>query len=158
MKKKFKIILMLLISTFLFSCGYKKVVQNNEPIVYINNFNIEGGNKRLAYLIKNEILLISKENAENKIDIDIKLNKNKIGKIKDKSGKVTRYTIELGADLSFKEVNNTKLIGKSFNKSGDFDIASNHFDTLNRENTTTSNIAEEITEEISRYLILYFKN
>ena len=50
------------------------------------------------YLVKNEIMLISKENAKNKIDIQLKLNKNKIGKIKDKSGKITRYTIELQAD------------------------------------------------------------
>ena len=158
MKKKIQIILILLISTLLISCGYKKVVQNNEPILYINEISIEGGNKRLEYLVKNEILLISKKNAENKININLKLNKSKIGKIKDKSGKVTRYTIELAADLSIKKINDTKLISKSFNKSGDFDIATNHFDTLNKENSTTENIAKEITEEITRYLIFYFKN
>ena len=158
MKKKIQIILILLISTLLISCGYKKVAQNNEPIIYINEFSIEGGNKRLAYLVKNEILLISKKNAENKININLKLNKSKIGKIKDKSGKVTRYTIELAADLSIKKINDTKLISNSFNKSGDFDIATNHFDTLNKENSTTENIAKEITEEITRYLIFYFKN
>lgn len=158
MKKKIQIVLILLISTLLISCGYKKVAQNNEPIIYINEFSIEGGNKRLAYLVKNEILLISKKNAENKININLKLNKSKIGKIKDKSGKVTRYTIELAADLSIKKINDTKLISKSFNKSGDFDIATNHFDTLNKENSTTENIAKEITEEITRYLIFYFKN
>ena len=158
MKKKIQIILILLISTLLISCGYKKVVQNNEPILFINKFSIEGGNKRLAYLIKNEILLISKKNAENKINVNLKLNKSKVGKIKNKSGKVTRYTIELAADLSIKKINDTKLISKSFNKSGDFDIANNHFDTINRENSTIENIAKEITEEITRYLILYFKN
>lgn len=158
MKKKIQIVLILLISTLLISCGYKKVAQNNEPIIYINEFSIEGGNKRLAYLVKNEILLISKKNAENKININLKLNKSKIGKIKDKSGKVTRYTIELAADLSIKKINDTKLISKSFNKSGDFDIATNHFDTLNKENSTTENITKEITEEITRYLIFYFKN
>ena len=158
MKKKIQIVLILLISTLLISCGYKKVAQNNEPVIYINEFSIEGGNKRLAYLVKNEILLISKKNAENKININLKLNKSKIGKIKDKSGKVTRYTIELAADLSIKKINDTKLISKSFNKSGDFDIATNHFDTLNKENSTTENIAKEITEEITRYLIFYFKN
>ena len=88
----------------------------------------------------------------------LKLNQSKVGKIKDKSGKVTRYTIELAADLSIKKINDTKLISKSFNKSGDFDIATNHFDTLNKENSTTENIAKEITEEITRYLIFYFKN
>ena len=158
MKKKIQIVLILLISTLLISCGYKKVAQNNEPIIYINEFSIEGGNKRLAYLVKNEILLISKKNAENKININLKLNKSKIGKIKDKSGKVTRYTIELAADLSIKKINDTKLISKSFNKSGDFDIATNHFDTLNKENSTTENITKEITEEITRHLIFYFKN
>ena len=158
MKKKIQIVLILLISTLLISCGYKKVAQNNEPIIYINEFSIEGGNKRLAYLVKNEILLISKKNAENKINVNLKLNQSKVGKIKDKSGKVTRYTIELAADLSIKKINDTKLISKSFNKSGDFDIATNHFDTLNKENSTTENIAKEITEEITRYLIFYFKN
>ena len=158
MIKKFQTILLILFFSLISSCGYQKVIQDNEPIVYINELYVEGGDKKLAYLIKNEILLISKKNAKNKINLNLKLNKNKIGKIKDKSGKITRYTVELGADLSFKKIGSSKLISKSFNKSGDYDIASNHFDTLSREKSTTSNIAEELTEEISRYLIFYFRN
>ena len=155
-KIKFTIIFTFVLA--LTSCGYQKVIQNDEPLVYINEFNVESSNKRLAYLIKNEILLVSKKNAKNKINLNLKLKKNKIGKIKDKSGKITRYTIELSADLSIKKLDDLSLISKSFNKSGDYNIAGNHFDTLNRENKIVKNIAEELTEEISRYLILYFKN
>ena len=157
-KNKAQIILIVLFSFSLISCGYKKVIQSNESLIHINKINVQSGNKKLMYLVKNEIMLISKENAKNKIDIQLKLNKNKIGKIKDKSGKITRYTIELQAEISFKKTDNPKVISRSFSESNDYDIADNHFSTINRENTVTKNLVEGLSEDITRYLILYFKN
>jgi len=67
MINKFKFTIIFTFVLALTSCGYQKVIQNDEPLVYINEFNVESSNKRLAYLIKNEILLVSKKNAKNKI-------------------------------------------------------------------------------------------
>jgi len=126
--------------------------------MYLKNYNLKnktavvtGGSQGFGYAISKRLY----DSGAKIVNIDIDTKANAEAKAKNEINFIDIFEVDI---TNFKEVNNTKLIGKSFNKSGDFDIASNHFDTLNRENTTTSNIAEEITEEISRYLILYFKN
>ena len=157
MLKKIQIILIILFSFFLVSCGYKKVIQNDAPVIYIKKFDYSG-NKRLGYIIKNQVLLASQDGAKNTLEIQLNLEKNKFSKNKNKSGKITRFTVQLEADISIKNLENMEIINRSFNQTGDYQVQDNHFETINTEKNVTSNLVEKISEEIVTYLMLSYRN
>ena len=68
MLMKKNIILIFVLTILTISCGYQKISQNY-PLVYLQNIKIDG-ETRLAYIVKNNILLISDQTAKDKYDID----------------------------------------------------------------------------------------
>ena len=74
--KNIKLILVLIVSLSLTSCGFKRVSQRFEEPINLKNVIITG-EKRISYSLKNNILLISDNASENKYDARIKLKKKK---------------------------------------------------------------------------------
>ena len=111
MKKYFKIIFVLVMSLVLMSCGFKKINQKANNLIYVQNINITG-DKRFAYILKNNIFLISNKNSNRKYDVRIKIEKIKTNKIKNKAGKVTRYNLNIITNLSLINIDNKKTIKK----------------------------------------------
>ena len=97
MIKKINIILILLFSLLLISCGYKKIIQK-ETNINIQSINVTGEN-RIAYNLKNDIELITNENSENRFRINLKITKKINNKIKDATGKITRFNLTINGDL-----------------------------------------------------------
>ena len=75
MFKKTKVILIFIFSFSLLSCGFKKIDQNN-ALINLKKINITG-EVRDVYILKNNIELISNENAADKYTIEIKLSKKR---------------------------------------------------------------------------------
>ena len=67
-------ILTVLIPILIFSCGFKPLKQKSNNQIFLQNVNIVGEQK-VAYLLKNNILLISDKNSPNIYDVSIKLIK-----------------------------------------------------------------------------------
>ena len=155
MRKNIKIITIFIFSILLVSCGYKKNNQKNTSI-YIQKINIVG-DKRIGYLLKNNILLISNKNGQN-YEIEIEIEKNKKGKIKKSSGKFTRYTINVKTKVILKSINNLGNFNKLFTISGDYDVALSHSDTINNENITTKNIIDQLSDDILYFIKFSIKN
>ena len=103
MPKKTQIVLIIIFSIFLVSCGYKKINQKDTPIIYIKTLEYTG-DKRLGYLIKNQVLLTSQKNAKNNLEINLSLDKNKTPKDKNEAGKIIKFTVALNADLTIKNL------------------------------------------------------
>lgn len=128
-------------------CGYKVINKTNQ-----NNFsivNIEStGNRRINYILKNNLLINSKENSEN--ILDLKLNSKKTKEIKEKNIKnqITKYKISINVEIKFNlnNSNKTNSINSSF--SGDYLVAENHSSTLSNEKTVTENLVENISNDI----------
>jgi hypothetical protein len=75
MSKIFKIFSIFAFLMLLVSCGYKKIEQNFSDI---NILNIKINSKdRIAYSLRNNILLISNKESKNKYDITINFSKKK---------------------------------------------------------------------------------
>ena len=110
------------------------------------------------YLTKIKGLQSKKEVSSIIDEIILNLEKNKLIKTKNKSGKAERYTIQLDANVSIKNLNNMKIINKSFNQTIDYNVQSNHFDTINEENSVKTIAAEKIAEDIVKYLMLSYNN
>ena len=156
MAKNIKIIFIFIFSILLVSCGFKKIQQISDSIIYIQKINIVG-DKRIGYLLKNNILLISNKNGQN-YEIEIEIEKNKKGKIKNSSGKFTRYTINIKTKVILKSINNLGNFNKLFTESGDYDVALSHSDTINNENITTKNIIDQLSDDILYFIKFSIKN
>ena len=107
--------------------------------------------------IKNTITINSNETSKNKISLKLKINKRKDEKEKNISKKITKYVIILTVDLKLEEANNVKIVNKSFTRAIDLNVKSNHSDTITEEIKNVDNISEKISEDIVRFLKMYYR-
>jgi len=157
MKKNIKIIFIFIFAILLVSCGFKKMKKGDNYPIYINKINIIG-DKKISYTLKNEILLISNKDSKKKYEIVIQIENKKTNKIKDITGKVTRYNLSITANIILKNLNNYENINKSINRSADFDVDKNHSNTIVNEKKATENIIQQLSDDIINFIILLTKN
>jgi hypothetical protein len=143
----------ILIFLLLSSCGFKPINQKNNSLIYFNKI-VVSGDKRISYSLKNNISLISDEASKNNYDAEIKLTKQKKIKIKEISGKVTRYNINLSALLKLTNNKNNEEIQKMFNRNADYNVATIHSNTINNENNATKNLTQQISNDIINFISL----
>jgi outer membrane lipopolysaccharide assembly protein LptE/RlpB len=155
MHKQIKIILIVSCSFLLFSCGFKKV---NEKKIDFNFQNVNViGDKRSAYILKNNILLISNKNSPNKYDVELKIIKDKIVKIKNRKGRITRYNLNISTSLTLTDIKNNKIVKKNFSKNFSYNVGSTHSETINNEKNATKSLNEQLSSEIINFITLYIK-
>ena len=153
MEKKIITLSIIILLVTLTSCGYKKVNQKNSTLIHIQNISVTGEQK-IAYTLKNNVLLISNLNSENKYDAELEIKKTKIDKNKDKTGKVTRFNLSISASLQLKNSDNSQKITKYFVHNQDYDVGVNHSDTISAEKNTTKNIIQKLSDDITNFITL----
>lgn len=141
----------------LLSCGFKPINLKNEKLIYIKNIDVKGAT-RSAYFLKNNILLISDNNSKNIYDIELKITKKENSKIKNKSGRTTRYNLLLVAELELKNLNNKIETKKMFFENGDYEVATIHSNTINNKNSVEKDIIQKLSEDIVTYIALSMRN
>ena len=95
--KKIKISLYIIIIIGLSSCGYSRLNDQSNEFKF-NSIQVNG-DKRLSYILKNNLNLLSKLESKKSYDLFINLTNSKTSKIKDVTGKTTRFNMVLNADL-----------------------------------------------------------
>ena len=156
MLMKKNIILIFVLTILTISCGYQRISQNY-PLVYLQNIKIDG-ETRLAYLVKNNILLVSDQTAKDKYDIGIKIIKKKTNKIKNISGKITRYKLSFSATLMMKNIDTQKIINRNFNINSDYDVAESYSDTIKNEKIASKIAINKLSEEIKKVILFAARN
>ena len=149
MKKNIKIISILACSMLLLSRGLKQI--QGKKKIQIQNINISGENI-IAYVLKNNISLMSDNNSKNKYDVEINIKKEKKNKIKDLAGKVIRYELFIEADFKLTDLNDNKIIQKKFIKTSDYTVGSSHSGTIDNERNATKNIIRQLSEDINNFI------
>ena len=149
-----KLIIAILIFFTCTSCGFKPLNQIEKNNYFVNNINSEG-EKRVAYFLKEKILLNSKTDAKNKFNINLKIKKNKEIKEKKISVKISSYKVTLNVILFIEDIKNSKKISNNFIKSASYNVANNHSDTLTNEKKATDLLTEGISDDIINFLIIY---
>ena len=148
-KLKFLISFILIISVS--ACGYSRLNDQSNELKF-NNIEING-DKRLAYILKNKLTLLSKTESRNTYDLSINLTNSKASKIKDATGKTTRFNLVLNGDL--KLTNNKKIVyNRLFTVNNDYDVSKNHSDTIRNEKNSMQNNVDALSEEITKYIQL----
>ena len=157
MTKYIKIISIFIFSILLISCGFKRISQDDRRLVKIQNIKIVG-DKRISYLLKNNILIISNKNAKNTFEIEIKTKKKTTNKIKNSAGKVIRFNMNITANLVLKNINKLESIKKTFTSNIDYNVAETHSDTIINENAAIINIIEQISDDIINFMTFSLSN
>ena len=149
--KKIKISLYIMIIIGLSSCGYSRLNDQSNEFKF-NSIEING-NKRLSYILKNNLNLLSKPGSKKSYDLLINLTNSKISKIKDAAGKTTRFSLVLNGDLKLTD-NDKSTKNRSFTVSNDYDVSKNHSETIRNEKNSNQNSIDSLSEEIIKYIQL----
>ena len=141
----------LLLLSFLSSCGYQSLLNENSKKFGIKSFNIEG-NKRLGQILKNHF--VSPRNKSNNLILYINAKKNRSITHKDSAGKITEYNLKISFDLTaIESVSRRKILSKTFAINGNYKASDLYLNTLNREkkiiNELTKTIATQILTDLS---------
>jgi hypothetical protein len=136
----------ILFLSFLSSCGYQSLLNENSKKFSIKSFNIEG-NKRLAQILKNN--LISSRNKSNNLILYINARKNRSIKHKDSSGKIIEYNLQISFDLTATEsVSRKKVLSKTFTLDDNYKASDLYMDTINYEKKIINKLVESIASQI----------
>jgi outer membrane lipopolysaccharide assembly protein LptE/RlpB len=149
--KKIKISLYIMIIIGLSSCGYSRLNDQSNEFKF-NSIEING-DKRLSFILKNNLNLLSKPESKKSYDLLINLTSSKTSKIKDTTGKTTRFNVILNGDLKLTD-NNKVVKNRSFTVSNDYDVSNNHSDTIRNEKNSIQNNIDSLSEEITKYIQL----
>ena len=148
--KKIKSLLIYFFLLSLLSCGFKVVDQNYLANYKITDINVVGDN-RISYILKNKLRSSETNNNLKEIKVKININKNKTIKEKNIQNQITKYLIEIRAEVSYAVEN--ELEGNFIvSESGEFNIANRHTQTLQNEKQLlkilTINIEEKIIDNL----------
>ena len=132
------------------SCGFK-------PISSLDNYEITKvdtlGEKRINYILKNK-LITNSDNNNQRIELEINTKKNKSIKEKNIKNEIVKYNITVSSDVTYKIIDENEIDVFNITISGDFDVAENYSQTINNEKNLITQISNEISEEISRKLLI----
>jgi hypothetical protein len=144
----------ILFLSFLSSCGYQSLLNENSKKFGIKSFNIEG-NKRLAQILKNN--LVSLKNKSNNLILNINARKNRSIVHKDSSGKIVKYNLKISFDLTATEsVSRKQVLSKTFTLDNNYKASNLYMDTINREKKIINELVESIATQISTDLSLAY--
>lgn len=144
-----KIILLILI-TFVYGCGYTSVLKNqNQQDLKLNVKNINGDFQTNSF-IKNQLKLSSNPNSSKNIDLDITSTYEKIIIAKNAAGIVTDYKINIDLDFTIVSLNNRKV---NYSDSINVKNTSENFEQLEFEREFKRNFATATKDKLILYLI-----
>ena len=151
--KIFNIIICTFTLIFFTGCGFKVLDQTK-----IKNYNIleikDSGDKRVNFFIKNELNnLLNAANSSNDLIIDIKTEKVKSIKEKNKKNQITKYNININSiiEIYFINRNVTKTI--NLNKENFYNVNTNHSVTRNNQKNIENNLNDKLAQDISNKLL-----
>ena len=149
-----KIILKILIFFLLTSgCGYKVVKYSELAKFDISKIEVSGNNE-INFKIKRKLNSLSKEGSENRIEIFLKTSKNKSIKEKDSKNEVSKYQIDITANVKVNAMNKENILNFTINKSNDFIVGSKQSKTYTIEKKVTDLLIDETLDEIIDKLLL----
>ncbi len=150
MSKNFFILLFVII--FMNNCGYTPMYSSNSK----NNFNIEiidlKGDNDLNNFIKQRLVgsINNNDNFDKNFQISISTDYIKRVQTKDKSGKITQYSLNAKVDFTIKFNDQLEVI--SFNEKSSMNKFNDDFEESNYERAFKENISQIFKNKLVMYL------
>ena len=157
MKKKYFLILSLILIVFINGCaGYKPIFNSSSLMMEIKNHSIEGDKKlgERMYLKLSNLLRSGTKESKKNIDLFINISKNKESTIKDKSGKILEYKITLNTIVIVKNYETSnKIFSKNFSNSLSYKVQNEYSESMSAENKIIENLVDQTYQELLVTLI-----
>jgi len=144
-----KKIIILILCTFIYGCGYSSVYKDKEEIdLFINVVNFKG-DFEISNFIRNQLKIASDVNSTKKHEINFETKYEKIILAKDSTGKATDYRLNMSVKFQLLSKNNKEI---NFNQS--FKIKSTeNFEQSNYEKEIKRNFSKAAKDELIHNLI-----
>ena len=154
MKKK--ITLIILILSFLSSCGYSrldKLVNSNYKFSEINIY----GDKSIGYLINNELRVLGNKESKNIVYLDLKVNAAKNISEKNEKNEITKYSLEIKADVIIKDSMQKILIKDEFFIKDSYKVENTSIETQDNQKKLKERLSKRISNQINIFISQYYK-
>tara|TARA_B100000767_G_C19567519_1_gene451782 strand:- start:49 stop:519 length:471 start_codon:yes stop_codon:yes gene_type:complete len=152
------IIKLLLATCFLVlsNCGFKVVNKSLENNFFIQQINTTG-DKRISFIIKNNLLLNSQKNNQKKLLVKLDVKKNKTIKEKNIKNEITKNQISINIEVKIIQLSNNEEIKFSVNTVGDYSMEDSYSLSLNNERKLVENLAAKLSKEILKQFNIRIK-
>ena len=155
--KKIKLLFILVfLMVFNSSCSYKKMNSVDQKRFDIQDFEISGGATE-TFIMQKKIQRFSNKKSENKIKLIIDLKKNETIKEKNIQNKVTKYNIELSADVKIIDLNKANEMLRTFSANQIYSVEDSYSNTVNNSKEANNSLIEKIANEILDQLRIYYR-
>jgi len=152
MKKIIKSILFVFLIIFIDSCaGYKPIYKASLQFE-ISDYSLNGDKKTANQIYSKlyNLANISKNNPDREsISIFIKTTKSKTPTIKNSSGKILEYKINLTTQVIIKNfLTGDEILNYTFDQSSSYKVQDQYFETTRLENASIENLVNNTYEEL----------
>ena len=153
MKKIIYLIIVFVFSIYIYACaGYEPIFSSSNLQFKIINHSIEG-DKKLGNQIYSKLYNLSKSNENNSnaknINIIINLSKNKKATVKDSTGNIVEYAINLKINILINDsISDDVILNYSTTETSSYKVQDQHAETLKLENKTLENLANKTFQDL----------
>jgi len=153
MKKVIYPIFSFILLLFINGCaGYEPIFGSTNLQFEIADYSIEG-NKILGNKIYSKLYSLSKSKKDNqnlrRVDLVIKVSKDKNVTTKDSAGKILQYKITLNTDIKVTDfITKDKILNQIFISSLIYKVQNKYSDTVDLENQIIENLLSKTYQEL----------
>ena len=141
------LILIVILSIFLNSCGFKPIYgskNSNFEIIKITNKN----ENKNSFALEKMVMSLSNKDAIRKIKIGIDYKQSITTILKDSKGDPSKKKLSINVNLEVKDQKDNLLTNKSFNEEFSYDVQSDKFNMAQYEDNITENLSNKISNDI----------
>tara|TARA_B000000609_G_C24153654_1_gene339006 strand:- start:303 stop:758 length:456 start_codon:yes stop_codon:yes gene_type:complete len=146
-----KKIFLILITLFLYSCGFTPIYSSKDSNYRIISFN-KNVNNNLTNYIQNSISVLSNKESKKNFSINLNFNESTSVILKDSKGDPKKNRLTIDIDLTVMDDVGNLITLKEFSENFEYNISDNKFDTKEYEKNIKFNLVEDITQQILVFL------
>ena len=137
------------------ACSYELINSSNKEKVFIHEINING-DARSAFIIKKGVMRKSNKESKNKIIMDIDLTENISILEKNIQNQVTKYKINLEADVAIKSLSSDKKFSKKYSSEKTYDVGDRYSITVENSKQAKKSSLDNLINKILDDLNLFY--
>ena len=148
-----KILFIFFTLLFLTNCGFQRISDDRLNNFQVKNFLVSGDTK-IANRIKNNLMINIRKESPNLISLSLDVKKTKNISEKNSANQITKYSINLIADVVLIDEVNGKIDKVKITEEMNYNVENTYTQSLKNEKQITQDLSGKIAEEILKYIYL----
>ena len=148
-----KILFIFFTLLFLTNCGFQRISDDRLNNFQVKNFLVSGDTK-IANRIKNNLMINIRKESPNLISLSLDVKKTKNISEKNSANQITKYSINLIADVVLINEINGKIDKVKITEEMKYNVENTYTQSLKNEKQITQDLSGKIAEEILKYIYL----